>query len=454
MNDFSAWKDKIISGEATVSLLQKYIEYNSLDDFLNLLKTIDIFELGEEKADETSEVDIYIGDVFLDMLLNMCKDNNRDIFVKPIIDAWDKHNIIYYLEPTFIRLFMYQYFSLSLLGFVVRSISAEWSYNDVLRQLIQMDSSPSVEFAAYRATTIYGLQSYHDYVNLSQWADSEIENDGWGNDRINWFIQDMIRKTKPFSKGPKYIITSDKNPYGGNFRIMIDKLPDTYNVIPSDISQTDLIGASTHNISIKNMESYYQVSDSLRYRYLVNPKDFDTFKIKRARQSASLDAIINMEVFRILGPAHTYIVSKLDENHPCDRFGGCRMLVCDQFEVRPFDSVEEQEEMYDIMSDYDYTYNPNDAPNKKLREKAILRKYTGNWFTGSCYYCMSKIKKLEYAVREPLVDGGWRRCYCRWSCVKKKLLSDPESKERDIQYYLTVNFEIACSHVGIYERIK
>ena len=264
----------------------------------------------------------------------------------------------------------------------------------------------------------------------------------------------MLKKNKPFRRAPKYIIDTDKNIYGGNFRLMINKLPDTYNVIPSDVSATDVVEASTYDISLKNINSYYQVSDSLKYRYLINPRDLQTFKIRRARQTASMDTLINSDVFNILGPVHTLITSRLDENHPCDRYGGCRMLVCDQFEIRPYDSIEEQVEIYDIITDYDYTYDPNNAPNEKLKEKAILRKFTGDWFTGACYYCMARIRKLENAAREPLVDGGWRRCYCSWNCVKKKLLTEPESKERDIKYYLTVIFARQCKNIGIYARLK
>ncbi len=448
------WLDKILSSEATLSLLQQYIEYDSLEEFLNIMKTVKIFDLHQERVEEIPFNELYVSDLLLDVLLDICKKNNRENFVKPILNIWDSTELMYFQQPIFVRLFMYTYFSLDILIFVARSMKDEWSYNDILRKLIKLDSSPEVELAANRANKVYGIQSYQDYITLAEWADLEIEEDGWGNDRMNWFIQDMIKSTKPFKVTPKYIISTDKNPYGGNFMKMINNLPDTYNVIPSDVSSNDVIESSTYNISEDDRELYYQITDSMRYRHLINPNDLHRFKVGRARKSASLDMLTRNDIFKLLGPTNKYITSKLDENHPCDRYGGCRMLVCDQFEIKPYDSTESQVEIYDIISDYEYTYDPNNAPNSKLKTKAVIRKHTGSWFTGACYYCMGRIKKLEYSAREPLVDGGWRRCYCSWNCVRKKLLTDPESKERDIQYYLAVNFARQCKYIGIYERLK
>jgi hypothetical protein len=451
-DDNSSWKDKIFEGEATLSLLKQHIEYNDLDEFINVMKAVPLFDLQEEKATNFQSLDLYVSDMLLETLLGWCKDNDREKFIKPILDIWDQTEFNYFQQPTMIRLFMYRFFPLDTLYFVSKSLKYEWSYIDIIRYLIKMDSSPEVEYAAICATKVYGIQKYQDYVTLAKWADLEVAEDGWGNDRINWFIQDMLKKTKPRAKAPSYMITSDKNVYGGNFRKMIDSLPDTYNVIPSDVSIISTIESAAYPSSVKDIETYYQVSDAMQYRFMINPTSFHQFKVGRAQKVASLDMLINANVFKILGPANTFITSALDENHPCDRYGGCRMLVCDQFEVKPFDSIESSVEIYDIISDYDYTYNPNSAPNAKMKDEAIIRKFTGNWFTGSCFFCFSKIKKLEYAAREPLANGGWRRCYCSWRCVKKQLLSEPESKERDIKYYLAVNFAKTCHHIGIYER--
>jgi hypothetical protein len=419
-----------------------------------LLSKIDIFELKQQEVEEIPGVDLYTGDLLLELLLRTCKNYNRERFVKPIIDAWDAVDFMYYQQPTYIRLFMYNYFTNSLLIFIAKAMKHEWSYIDIIRQLIKMDSSPEVELAANRANGIYGIQPYADYVTLAKWADLEIIEDGWGNDRINWFIQDMIKKTKPTIKPPKYMITTDKNPYGGNLFAMIRALPDTYNVISSDSPIEDLLEDITYHIGVKDPDEQEYVIDALKYKFMMMPKDLENIKITRTRQAASLDAIINVPVFRILGPVNTNPTATLDENHPCDRYGGCRMLVCEQYEVRPYDSIESQVEIYDIMTDYDYTYNPSAAPTKTLQDKGLKLKYTGKWFTGSCYFCFSKIKKLEYAAREPLPNGGWRRCYCSWRCVKLQLLSEPESKTRDIQYYLTVNYARQCKNIGIYERIN
>jgi thiol-disulfide isomerase/thioredoxin len=45
-----------------------------------------------------------------------------------------------------------------------------------------------------------------------------------------------------------------------------------------------------------------------------------------------------------------------------------------------------------------------------------------DWFTGNCQWCFGKIRRRRHAVRMPLPMGGWRGCYCDWSCVDDHLV--------------------------------
>jgi len=443
------WKDKILQGEATLALLEQYIEYNDDVGLLGLLQKIDLTELLDERIEEFPHTELYVSDLLLNHLLTMCKEYNREKLVPTIIDYWDSQDS--FSQSTFIRLFMYNYFNIMLLQFVARSMKDEWSYINIIRQLITMDSSPEVEFASRRANDVYNKQSYNTFSILAEWVDLRAEDDGWGNDRLRWFVEDMISHNRAPLKTPKYVIGTDKNIYGGDFFKMIDSLPDTYHVIPSDVSQEDIIRDITAGIRAKDEEMADTVADEYQYRFLTNKLEFNSLIINRIRKASSLDTLANLDIFRVLGPVNKAPDANLEDNHPCERYGGCRMLTCDQYEIRPYDSIEENE-TYDIVRDVNYLYDPESAPNEKLRKNAIYQKYTGDWFTGSCYYCLRKVRRIENAAREPLSDGGWRRCYCSWKCVLNKLLSDPEGDDRDIKYFLAVNYAKQCRNIGIYAR--
>ena len=43
------------------------------------------------------------------------------------------------------------------------------------------------------------------------------------------------------------------------------------------------------------------------------------------------------------------------------------------------------------------------------------------WFTGNCEECSKKIDSYRYAVRRPLMRGGWVGCFCSFDCVKKSI---------------------------------
>lgn len=44
-----------------------------------------------------------------------------------------------------------------------------------------------------------------------------------------------------------------------------------------------------------------------------------------------------------------------------------------------------------------------------------------DWFIGACQQCHKKIRTRSEAVRQPRPAGGWRGCYCCWSCVRDEL---------------------------------
>ena len=105
-------------------------------------------------------------------------------------------------------------------------------------------------------------------------------------------------------------------------------------------------------------------------------------------------------VFKQLGPSNVQMGENLLIDDQCHEYGGCRMLICVEYEPQYLndDSVDSFEE--------DYQTNAFDKTE---------------WFTGACDVCLNKIKYAHYAVRLPLWRGGWLGCYCSWDCVRSTL---------------------------------
>lgn len=89
----------------------------------------------------------------------------------------------------------------------------------------------------------------------------------------------------------------------------------------------------------------------------------------------------DLEVFRAFGPVNSQHTCAGGDG--CDRHLDCRMLVCCAYEG---------EDDSGSLSD---------------------------WFIGYCQRCDRLVDSRRYAVREPLVRGGWHGCYCSWKCVEE-----------------------------------
>lgn len=99
------------------------------------------------------------------------------------------------------------------------------------------------------------------------------------------------------------------------------------------------------------------------------------------------------KMFSYLGPTNIIYDTDLNADHVCCKYGGDRMLLCRCFERYGYD--EENQDVPDESDDLD-------------------------WFIGYCQQCGNKIKYRWYALRLPLVHGGWNGCYCSFSCLEQQ----------------------------------
>jgi hypothetical protein len=133
---------------------------------------------------------------------------------------------------------------------------------------------------------------------------------------------------------------------------------------------------------------------------------------------AKLQESDNKQLFRINGPSNPQQGANLDELSN----GNDRMFLCNTI------------------------YERDDFELEDLSETQV----TGDrqeWFTGYCDVCYRRIIKSCYAVRRPILFGGWLGCYCDWECVRNDYIEPNAVTNKLVDY-----FENQVKAIGILDR--
>jgi len=260
---------------------------------------------------------------------------------------------------------------------------------DYFVDLINMGDDQSALKAAVNLATFFPDISHEDWDKLFHLTDN-VEEEEYENQLLRAFFRTKAAETGINPKPPSWICLDLPEP-------VIETIPDS---IPSVKEAVELIledlGKNKINIISSDIEtkefliSQYSISSIIeKIQMLANIKEIPMFN--------------DIPLFREFGPVNTIYTSNpnlVESTHQCVKYGGCRMLLCTEFE----DMYSDGEEI-DIMA-IDYTIN--------------------DWFRGSCDKCLQKIGKRHYAVRQPLRHGGWKGCYCSFECMKSNI-NDPHT---------------------------
>ena len=358
-------------------------------------------------------------------LLGFCAGYDRSEACRYVLERWkvafpdnDKVSII-------TRVFTLITVNVPTLSFIA-SIHNDFTFVELIDELIGFDSSPAVSIACGRADEIYGTQPHETYKML---RDKAVEI---GNFVVEGFLIDKIAQTAPFKERPKYV----KNYLSEYYDQFAERLPtekELYEIadteskkevegegeiaLPSDDETVILLteGLKNLGISIVEIDSAKElirkeIQNVERKRELLIPL------LKERREK-------NLETDRLLfwtfGPSNPLVNQNLNLNTPSAKYGGGRMFLFDLF-----DYDEENE-------------------------------YVEDWFTGSCFYCLLRIRNRWDAVRKPMAMGGWQNCYCSFDCVRQDHI-ELENRE-DLPDILTSKlidaFEQKIYEIGIQDRI-
>lgn len=171
----------------------------------------------------------------------------------------------------------------------------------------------------------------------------------------------------------------------------------------------------TYRLSLYTLPLEQQIYFSIR------PKQFreyaEGYSIYQSRLKFQKSSFLK----KMYGPVNALVKSELRDSSICSTFGGCRMLLC------PCHDGED-------------------------------------WFTGYCENCLMKIHREEFALRNPVVGGGWSGTFCSLSCMEENvyntawknddnnLLTEAEMLDRKICAAL-FPVELARKKIGSIEKI-
>jgi hypothetical protein len=258
--------------------------------------------------------------------------------------------------------------------------------------LIQYDSSPIVMIAAKNLEQAYGLidgDIWRYLYNLTF-----IYND---NPIMKDFLSTKVKETSAMIKKPDYII-NDYNHVPLEADILIQPEFKPYQLPPTN-AVLKLLSQFYNNDY--NNNNYINADDETKRQIL------DPVMLSNQR----LDETYNINYFKVYGPVNITLTQDLSGDDICSILG-CRMLTC-----------------------HEYHENTEDIDKTK-------------WFTGACDYCFNQIPYKHWAVRRPLVTGGFLGCYCTWDCIR----ADTKSSQKGVQKLINI-FEQQMISIGIQDRL-
>lgn len=383
---------------SAIQLAIIHIKNNDIDNLQKVLGVMPLDRLGKQTES------------LLSAFLSVCAQFNRVDAAKAILQAWE---ITYPSDDkmqVLTHLFLINQINIETLAFVTLA-HEDFTYVELMEELIQGDSSPEVMVACGKADKIFGKQPYETYKLIYTHA-NQIENDN-----VAEYAEMKMEETAPYAPIPTWV----KN-YRNTPLLINSELSETVEVgdipfnIPSDEEAVELLtnGLSHLGISIAEVD---QAKFFLLRRLAVSTRAEKIELLKpimenKANQILGSDTVL----FQIFGPSNPLVDQDLTLNTPSSKYGGGRMLISDNF---------------DYNEEFDYV-----EP----------------WFKGACDQCHLRIRHFWHAVRRPRSHGGWLGCFHNFDCVRQAV--HWEGEEPDLLAHELINiFEKQTNEIGIQDRL-
>jgi hypothetical protein len=250
--------------------------------------------------------------------------------------------------------------------------------------------------AAALLTVLFSDMTSEEWVYLrdliKDYEDVEDESYEFHLPLLKAFIDTKVAETNKAVSKPDWVIECTI----GQIALVPKEFPPVkmaVSLIINDMKVKNLIGddAVDNDNFLNNLIAQYAIS---------------TMKEKHALLSVILPGLPlydDTSVFRELGPVNS-VYSHAEEtvsHYKCQKYGGCRMLTCTEYET--ISVVGDDIDIFD------------------------QHQFATDWFRGSCDKCLQQIAKRHYAIRKPLMHGGWTGCYCSFECLGSMSMNTHEA---------------------------
>jgi len=346
----------------------------------------------------------------LSTFLSVCAGYDRADAAKVILDAW---KVIYPEEEKMqllSRLFLINQINLPTLSFIILS-HKDFTYVELMDDLIAGDSSPQVTTACNKADKIFGIQP-HDTYEIVQKHAYDLDND-----RVYDYATVKMEETASYAPIPGWVKNYMNGPLVTESELM--RQPDIGDVpfeIPPDEEAVELLtkGLTHLGISVGELDKARQY---LLRQLSVSTRGEKIQMLKSVMENQANKILVSDKLlYQIFGPANPLIDQDLTLNTPSSKYGGCRMFLCDVF-------------------DYDEEFD-----------------YVTDWFRGVCDQCHLKIRHRWHAVRRPRPHGGWVGGYCSWECATRSIHWDGEEPDMLTRELIKI-FKKQTNEIGIQDRL-
>ena len=358
-----------------MSGIRKILE--DINDIDKLMDNLDRLPVEQSSLDQINKL--------LAIFIKRTSEAGNVVGTKMIIDFFDVKRIAIDPLPMITLLFSNKYMTDEHKKFVAECYpqKAPCDYFVDLINCVNRDNL-TIEIANTLTKLLtYSGQDWNILYKLTE--DPEESDDVYENILLKNFIKDKLDSCEE-----KYII-----PYWVREYSFIPPTPTPKEVLAVDKAVEKLLhDLKSNGLTVKKSQ-LQTLTDTLISQY----------GIATTNEKLQMTNITTIEYddtgnFREYGPVNTqyFISSDYKENilsHKCEKFGGCRMFLCSEFED---------------------TYSNGNSVDIMTDDTIEL-----DWFRGSCDLCESHIPKRHYAIRLPLPHGGWKGCYCNIECLSNSI---------------------------------
>ena len=358
-------------------ILSKIINNKLIIDDLQLLQ-IDL--MSKDKSD-----------LLLAQFLNEALNCGNIYATRDIIDTFDEKRINVDPLPAITNIFLNPFLDKSVLKFTI-SCFPNKKPSGYFLDIINMGDDDTAVKIANMLSNIFPDLSNEDWNDLLILTD-DFEEEEYENQSLRNFFQIKVTETCNNMKSPEWV----------KCNIPKHVLPPHPTNIPSvkeaiDLLLWDLNKLKINIVSEKDDESSVNNDEDIR-NMVISQYAISTSKEKICMISNIINIPIfdDIHMFQEFGPVNTIYThdKELDPLYVCSKYGGCRMLLCNEFE--------------DVKDDgYKIDY-------------LAIDNISIDWFRKICDECNKKIPHKHYAVRQPLCHGGWKGCYCSFKCLEKNI---------------------------------